>query len=191
MGEVNQTKRCRCLIHSNKLIKNNHASFWLPIRLLISIAIISFFTVLLVIGSQNATNTIINNDVLNEIQQIKQSLESLYYHGDCRNLHNLKSFSGSKRVFSIEIPYSIQEVYFGKKENESNEMSSSIRFQLSEKTKIIWLPKDIKLVLAEKVGQHWYPKDDEIGLSLKNGYYDVTAELVCNNSDQFILLYLD
>lgn len=176
----------------NKLshfFRNNNATMWIPIRLLISIAIISFFTGLIVLGSHLTTETVQYNQLNNDLNQIKLSLESLYRYGDCRSLFDPMTTSGSTRVFKLEIPPSISSVYFGKKQNESDALSSSIRMKSTKGVNTIWLDPDIQLISGLNQKDSWNLNSSNKGLSLKPGLNRFTAELVCSNEKQFILLY--
>lgn len=169
--------------------QNTFASIWIPIRLIISVAIISFFTCLVVIGSQIATETVSFNEFTNDINEIKQSLESLYRHGDCRDLFDAESPPGSKRVFELKVPLSISSVHFGKKQSEITELSSSIRYRSTKRLITIWVHPDIQLVSGVRKKDTWQPNENKVGLSITQGRYYLTAELVSTNSQQFILLY--
>lgn len=163
---------------------------WIPIRLLISIAIITFFTGLIVIGSQLVTETVQRNDLKNDLMEIKQTLESLYYNGDSRILFDTMSAPGSTRVFNLEVPQTITSIYFGKKQSDPSELSSSIRFQSEQGETLIWMNDNIELISGVLNDNMWQPNDENRGLSLSSGNYQIIAELVSDNSHQFVLLYV-
>ena len=175
----------------NKFIVNDKATIWIPVRLLIGISIIAFFTFLLFIGTQIATNTIQQNNFYNNLMEIKESLESLYRHGDSRNIINPMSAPGSKRVFSLAIPDAITYVGFGRKENDSLLLASCIHFDSAQGVTCLWLDTDIELILGVKQNGKWYPNQNKTGFFLSSGSYQLIAELVSDNSNQFILLYVD
>ena len=169
---------------------NTQATMWIPIRLLISIAVITFFTGLIVIGSQLLTETVQRNGLKNDLREIKQTLESLYYNGDSRILFDTMSAPGSTRVFNLEVPQTITSIYFGKKQSDPSELSSSIRFQSEQGERLIWMNDDIELISGVLKDDMWYPNDESRGLSLCSGNYQIIAELVSDNSHQFVLLYV-
>ena len=168
---------------------NQYASMWIPIRLLISIAIISFFTGLVVIGSQIATDTIQKDQFTNQLTDFKQSIESLYQHGESRSINDPSTHPGSKRIFQITIPKTIPFVFIGKKAEESSELMSSIRFQTEKKTNMIWINAEIPLIQGIYKNDQFHPQKNQTGLELSPGSYCITAELVCDSTTQFILLY--
>ncbi len=169
--------------------KNTTAAMWIPIRLLISIVIISFITGLIVIGSQLTTQTVEHNELKNKLVEIRLSLESLYQYGECRSLLKSLNIAGSTRVFELQIPDTISSVHFGKKHGESNGLSSSIRYESKEGIHTIWLDSDIQLVSAIEFKNTWQPNEFHDGFTLQSGINHFTAELVCNARNQFILLY--
>ena len=168
---------------------NQHASMWIPIRLLISIAIISFFTGLVVIGSQIATDTIQKDQFTNQLTDFKQSIESLYQHGESRSINHPSTHPASKRIFQITIPDTIPFVFIGKKAEESSDLMSSIRYKIDGKTNVIWINADIHIIQGICKNDQFLPQKNQIGLELKPGSYCITAELVCDSTTQFILLY--
>lgn len=168
---------------------NTLAAMWIPIRLLISVAIISCFTAMVIIGSQQVSITREQNRFTQEINSIKQSLETLYRHGSCRNIHDILDTPGSKRVFTLYVPRSISSVYFGRTLLESEEYASTIRYGFSQTSKILWMNAKICVYSAEYSENQWQPEKNHTGFQLSSGHNQFTAELVCNNTNQFILLY--
>ncbi len=168
---------------------DDKATIWIPVRLLISISIIAFFTFLIVIGTQIATNTIQHNNFYNNLTEIKESLESLYRHGDSRNIIDPMSAPGSKRVFSLTIPDTISYVGFGRQKNDSQLLASCIQYDSSKGVTCLWLDTDIELILGVKQNGIWSPNEDNNGFILSSGSYQLVAELVSDNSNQFILMY--
>lgn len=186
MGE---SKRIMGKHDSSWFIDHNYAAMWIPIRLLISIAIITFFIGLVVIGSQLATETIQQNTLKTRLSEIKHGMETLYQHGDSRNLGEFSDTTGSKRVFSLTVPDCVSSVYFGKKRSEINDLKSSIRYFAQRETEIVWLDSEIQLVSGKKINNLWQRNENNTGFQMKSGTYSFTAELVCNNTMQFILIY--
>lgn len=173
----------------SRFIVNTYATLQIPIRLLISIAIITFFIGLVVIGSQLATETIQQNTLKTRLFEIKQEIETLYQHGNSRNLDDPTASVGSKRVFSLTIPDCVSSVFFGKKSTDANGLKSSIRYVANQQTEIVWLNSEIQLLSGRKITDAWYPNQNDTGLQLQKGTYSFTAELVCNNSMHFVLIY--
>jgi type II secretory pathway pseudopilin PulG len=171
------------------LLTNEYASMWIPIRLLISISIISFFTALIVFGSQIATETVQQDRFITQLNDIKQSLTSLYAHGDCREINQPIQQTGSTRILHFEIPDFISSAYIGKKPFESDELMSSIRYQTNAEIEMIWLPSEIQLIAGRYQNDQYIPNQNNTGLTLHQGKNCITAELVCNQTQQFILLY--
>ncbi|MBS3749146.1 MAG: hypothetical protein KGY67_05545 [Candidatus Thermoplasmatota archaeon] len=177
------------LVKPYRFFNDQNAAMWIPIRLLISITIISFFTGLVVFGSQIATDTIHQDQFTNQLLDFKQSIESLYHHGECRNLNQPTDQSGSTRMFQFIVPHTISSVYIGKKPAESSEFMSSIRYQTKTETTLIWINSEIQLITGVNKDDQFYPHQNQTGLSLTPGSYSITVELVCNETDQFILIY--
>jgi hypothetical protein len=168
---------------------NNQAAMWIPVRLLISIAIISCFTTLAIIGS-NHVRVVRDQDVFSqEISSIKQSLETLYRHGNCRNINSVLNTPGSKQVFTLIIPETISMMYFGRKPTESKEYASTIRYVSDQTTNMLFMSCDIHVISAEYREHCWLPNKNYTGFHLSSGKNQFTAELVCDDSDQFIILY--
>jgi hypothetical protein len=162
---------------------------WIPIRLLISIVIISFIIALAVYGSQLATKNIQENDLQSKLLKISQSIETLYHHGNCRKITEPMNISGSKRVFSLAIPKHIISVCFGKKSFESFDFSNCIRYQKLHTDQMLWIDSEIQLIAGVLLNDSWRPNKENKGLLLNDGKHQFTAELVCNDSSKFILLY--
>lgn len=168
---------------------NNQAAMWIPVRLLISIAMISCFTTLVIIGS-NHVRIVRDQDVFSqEISSIKQSLETLYRHGNCRNMNSVSDTPGSKQVFTLNVPETISMIYFGRKPAESKEYVSTIRYLSDQTTNMLFMSSDIQVISAEYREHRWQPNKNHTGFHLRSGKNQFTAELVCDNSDQFIILY--
>lgn len=172
-----------------RFFKDKNAAMWIPIRLLISITIISFFTVLVVLGSQIATDTIHQDQFTNQLLDFKQSIESLYHHGECRNLNQPTDQSGSTRMFQLIVPDTFSSAYIGRKPAESSEFMSSIRYQTKTETTMIWINSEIQLITGVHKDDQFFLHQNQTGLSLSPGSYAITAELVCNETNQFILIY--
>ena len=171
------------------LLTNEYASMWIPIRLLISISIISFFTALIVFGSQIATEPVQKDRFTTQLNDIKKPLTSLYAHGDCRELNQPIQQTGSTRILRFDIPEIVSNVYIGKKPFESDELISSIRYQTNAELEMIWFPSEIQLIAGTYQNDCVIPNQNNTGLALHQGKNCIAAELVCNQTQQFILLY--
>jgi hypothetical protein len=169
--------------------ENIEATIWIPVRLLISISIIAFFTFLVVIGTQIGTENIQQNNFHNSMIEVKQSLESLYRHGDSRNLLDPINNPGSKRVYSITIPETINYVGFGRKNKDPDLLVSCIQYLSVKGSTFLWLDTSIELISGVKQNDVWYPNQNNTGFFLSSGSYYLIAELVSDNSHQFILMY--
>jgi type II secretory pathway pseudopilin PulG len=168
---------------------HENAAMWIPIRLLISISIISFIAALVVFGSQISTETIQQDRFNTQLENLKHSLTSLYAHGDCRLLYQPVNSPGSTRIFQLEVPPSISSVFIGKKSLESDQLCSSIRYQTKTETELIWLNSEIKLIAGKYQKDQFIPDQNNTGFSFHQGMNCIVAELVCNQTQQFILIY--
>lgn len=170
---------------------NDDAALWIPIRLLISITIISFFTALVLFGSQQATESIALDTFKTEILDLKQSLETLYQHGTSRDLSDFTDNPGSKRVYTLNIPDIITRVDFGRTHQQSMEYTSSITYQKKNQGMTLYLSSEIRLIQGIFLHDSWQPDPDNIGLRYGSGSIVFTAELVHNSTGRFILLYVE
>ena len=89
------------------------ASEMIPIRLLISVAVISlisFFVINGIILSDHITN---EDDFVQSLDQLKQNIELMVFSGEPRDVSNRDSPCGTKQVHSLSVPSEISVISFG------------------------------------------------------------------------------
>ena len=124
----------------------------IPIRMIISITIVTAIAVMIAIGYQNLSVIFAENQVENECHGLESSLYTMLGSGIARDVDELTAGEGTKRVYSFTLPDSLIYLSFGVDPDPANnghlqtgltENGSVICYKVQGGSKhIIWLPKD-------------------------------------------------
>ena len=92
---------------------DDFASEMIPIRLLISIAIISAIAIMVTIGYNNLNVIFAENNVENECKSLESELYTMIGSGVARDLDEIDAGDGTKRIHTFNLPSNIVYLSFG------------------------------------------------------------------------------
>ena len=172
------------------------ASEMIPIRLLISISIISMISFFVVNG------VILSNHIHNEgcfektLKQIGQNIELLVMTGSPRNVMDGGSPGGTKQVHSLTIPSEISEISFGINGDTDevwfSKQKSSGLYYYSQQTgdNIIWIDDSCLFVKGVYSDDRWIPCWNNSIFSIhQKGKCMITFELISVEDQLYVLVY--
>ena len=171
---------------------DDQASDILPMRLIISISFIAAFLVFLGVGLGNIEGVLEEQKLQQSCSIIQSELYSLVTSGNPRDLDNLDSKEGSKRIYSINLPDDIIFLAFGVDPDTMDNITGDgclIVYKLSNGfKKIIWLPKEVRLRAGLYNGREWMLSQRGFILD-KSGVTTLIFELIRQNNIEYVLIY--
>ena len=146
--------------------RNNDATDQLPIRLMMSLAIIAAIVVLIVSASGVLRTFLAEQQVESQCRLLEASLSTMAESGAVRDVDDLHVAEGTKRVQTFTLPHSLLYLSFGGDPDPSNtgllssklvEDGAVICYKVQGGSKqIIWLPKETyKFREGTFVDDHW------------------------------------
>lgn len=183
-----------------EIVNNVTAAEMIPIRLMISVAIIGFISFLFASGMIVINNQHAEHQLQQQLHDLEPSLQVLVKMGTARDVQDPLSFNGSRRTYTFHIDKSIDFLSFGGDfyfpSSAGNEMSSNhcmsgifYRFHNGNK-QVIWLDTDCKLVKGYYVDSFWIPTEIPNPLIIDtNGSITLNFELIKKNNVNYILVY--
>jgi type II secretory pathway pseudopilin PulG len=146
---------------------DDNAVEMIPIRMLISIGIIAAISLLIAIGYNNATIDTSDNIVKNQCATLQSQLYSMITAGTARDVDEIGTGEGTRRVQTFNLPSNLQYLSFGVDPDKDNngiletgldEDGSVIYYKINGgNKKVIWL-SDEKIRFREGV----YDDDKEL-----------------------------
>jgi len=179
------------------------ASEMIPIRLLISIVVISAIAVMVTIGYNNLNVIFAENSIENECRSLESDLYTMISSGVARDLDEIDASEGTKRIHTFSLPNNIIYLSFGvdpdPKNNEIFETGltcngSTIFYKVQCGSKhVMWLSEEsYRFREGKYAGDKWIVNGDGQGFIIQNsGKTSLTFELVKQNNDTFILIHCD
>lgn len=176
------------------------ATEMIPIRLVISIAIISAIVLMVAFGYNNLSITLSENHIENEFRTLESKLNIMVASGVARDLDELNAGDGTKRTHTFDLPDTLVYMAFGIDPDPNNcgdlntglnEDGSVFAYKVSRGNKhIIWLAKDdFKFREGIYNNSKWELNEEEQGYIVHScGQITLTFELVKKNSIEFILI---
>src|SRR4030042_4021856 len=176
------------------------ASEMIPIRLLISIAVISAIAVMLTIGYNNLNVIFAENNVENECRSLESKLYTMIGSGAARDLDEIDASEGTKRVHAFNLPSNIVYLSFGVYPDPENCgilktgltcNGSVIFYKVQGGSKhAMWLSEEkYRFREGKYIENSWVVNGDGQGFIMsKSGKTSLIFELVKQNSDTFILI---
>lgn len=185
----------------NMIKSDEFASEMIPIRLLISIAIISAITIMVTIGYNNLNIIFAENTVENECRSLYSELHTMIGSGIARDLDETDAGEGTKRIHTFNLPSNIAYLSFGVDPDPENEGISktgltydgSVIFYKAQggSKHVLWLSEDkYRFREGKYVEGKWVINGDEQGFIIRNsGETSLVFELVKQNNDTLILIH--
>ena len=178
---------------------NSDAAELIPIRLIMSVAIIGVISVLFTSGMLTLQTQTDIHQIDQQINDFKASIQVLMKQGSARDISDPLSSNGSKRTFVFHLPDNIEFLSFGgdnniKKglnENTSNQLMTGIFYQFQGKTKqVVWLESGYGMIQGHYVDDCWIPIKVPDPLILDHcGLVTVNVELIKMHDTQYLLMY--
>jgi hypothetical protein len=132
---------------------NANAVEMIPVRLIISIAIISAIAVMMIFASSSLRILLAEHQVEQECQLLESTLSTMVGSGVPRDVDEASAAEGTKRVQTFTLPDSLLYLSFGGDPDSLNtgvlkpeliEGGSAIFYRVDGGSKqVIWLPKEI------------------------------------------------
>jgi len=173
----------------------------LPIRLLISIAIIAAITLILIMGSQTLRIYLAEHQVEHECRQMQSALATMMSSGVGRDLDDKDAPEGTKRVCRFLLPDSLVYLTFGGDPEKNNdgvlhsnltEDGSVLCYKVQGGSKhVIWFPgKTYRFREGMLANNTWVIHGDGDSYIIRHGgTLTLVFELVEKNHEQYILIY--
>jgi len=177
------------------------ASEMIPIRLIISIAVISAIAVMLTIGYNNLNVVFAENNVENECRSLESELYTMISSGVARDLDEIETSDGTKRIHTFSITDNIVYLSFGVDPDPENDgilktgltcNGSVIFYKVQGGSKhAMWLSEDnFRFREGRYVENKWIVNGDGQGFIIRNGgETSLVFELVKQDSEKLILIH--
>lgn len=173
----------------------------LPIRLLVSVAIISVVVLLIMSSSDSLRIFLAEQQIESQCRSIQASLSTLVGGGAVRDVDDRTAAEGAKRVQTITLPDSLLYLSFGGDPEASDngvfssdlvEEGAVIFYRVQGGSKhVIWLPKETcQFRKAAQMNSHWVVDGDGQSLVLHSaGTLTLVFERVQKNHKSYILIH--
>jgi hypothetical protein len=180
---------------------NNEAVEMLPIRLIISLAVIAAIVLLIVVASGNLRTVLAEQEVEGQCRLLESSLSTMAGAGGFRDVDACSAPEGSKRMQTFSLPDSLMYLSFGGDPDPSNtgvltpgltEDGAVIFYQVQGGSKkVIWLPKDTyKFREGTYVDDKWVIQGDgQSYIIRRGGTISLVFERVTKNHQVYILIH--
>ncbi len=173
---------------------------FIPVRVMISIAIGAAIVGLVCLGFQQAQKTSAQSQVERECNRLLSSLSTMRTSGDARNIDNPFSSPGERRAIQLELSSKLSYIGFGVNPDDDHDgylesgltsNGSCIFYKVEGMSEqVIWDVGDIKFREGEKTDDRWTINQPSQGYVIKGGgTYRVTFELVRDASNtKYVLI---
>jgi hypothetical protein len=173
----------------------------LPIRLIISLAIIAAIAVLIAFACGNLRTVLAEQEVEGQCRLLESSLSTMVGSGASRDLDAFSAPEGSKRIQTFSLPDSLMYLSFGGDPDSSNtgvltsgltEDGAVIFYQVQGGSKkVIWLPKETyKFREGTFVDNKWVIQGDGHSFIIRRGgTISLVFERVTKNHQVYILIH--
>ena len=131
---------------------DNTASEMIPIRLIISIAVMAAIALMLASGYNNLSITLSENQIENQYRTLESKLYTMLASGISRDMDEINASDGTMRAHTFDLPDNMIYLAFGIDPDPSNtgELStgltddgSAVFYKVSNGNKhVIWLSED-------------------------------------------------
>lgn len=179
---------------------NNIAADMIPIRLIISIAIIAAISVLMASGFFSFGVTVSENNIQTDVNYLISNLDTMVASGVARDMYQPIESDGTKRTISFDFADNVIYVGFGVDPDPDNDgilesgltgQGNVIFYKVSGSSKkVIWLDSEIKFREGSFDKNKWIIHNSDQGFIVKNGgKVTITFELVKRFNDKYILIH--
>ena len=179
---------------------NDYAADMIPIRLLISIAVVSAIILMVFFGFLNLKIILAENQIQNDCRELESKIYTMISSGVPRDVDELGAGDGTKRIHTFLLPENILFLSFGVDPDENNdgiletgltENGAVIYYRVSGGSKkVIWLDKDFKFREGVSKDNRWDINNMGEGFILKHsGESILTFEFVEKNRETYLLIH--
>jgi hypothetical protein len=189
--------RDRCLLRS----LDDKATDSIPIRFIMSIAIIVVVLVLVTVASESLRVSLAEHQIEDECRILQSSLSTMIASGVARDVDAGGVAAGTRRIQTITLPDSLLFLSFGGCSDSINsgadrstlaEEGSALSFKVQGGSiHIIWFPKEIyKFHRGTLRNNTWIMNDTTESFTIsQSGTTTLVFELVQKNHVNYILIY--
>jgi hypothetical protein len=179
---------------------NNYAADMIPIRLIISVAVVSAITFLVLFGFFNLRIILSENQIENDCRALESKLYTMLRSGVPRNIDETGAGDGTKRIHVFNVPSNIVFLSFGVDPDKNNdgilktgltENGAVIYYRVQGGSKqVIWLDKDFRFREGKFEDNKWVINGSGEGFIIRDyGRYILNFELVQKNRKTYILIH--
>ncbi len=179
---------------------DDYAADMIPIRLIISIAIVSMIFLMSFFGFLNLKVLLAEKQIENECRALESKIYSMIAGGVTRDVDELGSGDGTKRTHIFNLPENLVFLSFGCDPDEDNngiletgltEKGAAIFYKVQGGSKkVIWLDKDFRFREGKFEEGMWNVNGKGEGFIIKeHGKMALNFEFVEKNRKTYILIY--
>lgn len=173
----------------------------IPIRLIISIAIIAAIAVMISVGANTLCIFLAQHQVEQECRQMESTLSTMVEGGIPRDVDEVNAAEGTKRVCTLTLPDTLVYLSFGGDPDAENigvlkpaltEGGSAIFYKVAGGSKqVTWLPKETYRFREGAYHENrWMINEDGCSYIVQSGgKTTLVFELVQKNHETYILIH--
>ena len=177
------------------------ASEMIPMRLVISIAVIAVISFMVAFGYNSFSVILAENQVENECNMLESKLYTMVSSGVYRDVDEANTSDGTKRTHTFDFPGNLMFLAFGVDPDPGNDGNfntgltcngSVIFYRIAGSNKqVIWFPEEgFKFREGKYVNNKWIINEGEQGFVFSSGgKTTLTFELVEKNHEKYILIH--
>jgi hypothetical protein len=181
--------------------RTNDAVDQLPVRLMMSLAIVAAIILLVTVASTTLRTVLAEQAVESQCRRLESSLSTLAQSGACRDVDDAHAAEGTKRVQTFTLPDSLVYLSFGGDPDPLNTglLTSSllndgavIVYKVQGGNKhIIWLPLEtLKFRAGTSINDHWVIEGQGHNALIRSGgTMTLVFERVQKNHECYILVH--
>jgi len=178
---------------------NSYAADMIPIRLIVSIAIISAIMVMFAFAYTNLRINLSEGSIESDLEYLESSLLNVIASGVTRDVDEVDASDGTKRLISFDVPDNVIYISFGVDPDINNnqvlksglfESGNNIFYRVSGGSKkVIWLDSEYKFREGIFSNDKWTINNPSQGYIIRSpGKYDIVFEFVERFNEKYILI---
>lgn len=178
---------------------DNIAADIIPIRLMISIAIVAAIMLMVAFGYLKLSVALSENQIQNECESLESKFQTMIASGVARDVFEPDAAEGTKRVHTFDFPDNLNYIGFGVDPDSDNDGvletgltdNGAVIFYKVEggSKKVVWLDDDYKLREGSYDGDKWVINSVGEGFIVQSsGRSTISFEYVEKNHDAYILI---
>ena len=178
---------------------NSYAADMIPVRLIISIAVIAAIVLMFSFGYMNLRVYLSEGSINDDITYLESNLLNVIASGVARDVDETDASDGTKRLMSFDIPDNINFIAFGCDPDENNdgilesglfETGNNIFYKVEGGSKkVFWLSSDYKFREGIYDSGKWTINNPSQGFIIKKpGKIKIVFELVERFNEKNILI---